>query len=71
MPIYTYTCEQDGEKKEELLSWSDIDALKAGTKTINCDKCKGVMKRSVDLSSFQWNCSGSHASEYNSHGRKK
>lgn len=71
MPIYSYTCEKDGETKEELLSWSDVDALKAGTKTIKCNKCGSDMKRSVDLSSFQWNCSGSHSSEYSKYGRKK
>lgn len=71
MPIYTYTCEQDGETKEELLSWSDVDALKVGTKTINCDKCKGVMKRGVDLSSFQLLGGGWHADLYSKNGGRK
>jgi predicted nucleic acid-binding Zn ribbon protein len=70
-PIYTYSCEQDNEKKEELLSWSDVDAIKNGTKVIKCDKCGSIMKRSIDLANFVWNCSGSHNSEYSKYGRKK
>ena len=64
MPIYEYKCDIDNEKKEELLTWSEVDDIKAGKKQILCDKCGNPMTKQISLGSFQLKGTGFHATDY-------
>lgn len=70
MPLYEFKCEDHETIEEHLLSWAEYDKFKANELKFCCKECGKEMKRVIGAAAVKWNCSGSHASEYNKYGRK-
>lgn len=64
MPIYEYKCETCNSTREELLTWSEVEEIKQGTKQVLCSSCNVPMVKQISLSSFQLKGVGWHGTDY-------
>ncbi|RKX63181.1 MAG: zinc ribbon domain-containing protein [Tenericutes bacterium] len=68
MPIYEYECESCGSRKEIIVAkQSDLAHLRK----VECDKCKGAMKKIISSSNFQLKGGGWYKDGYGNNRQPK